>query len=85
MREPLGQGDTDITNHLPTVFASQEFHHTSPIRAAVGLEAGKPRVLRVIAFAYLEPITSFPEKNLFVLGLNASVVGAIKTHSSLNN
>ena len=52
-----GRGDPDITNHLPTVFASQDFGTTSPIRLAVGLREGNPRVLRVIAFAYLEPIT----------------------------
>jgi len=61
----IARGDSDITNHLPTVFASQDFYDTFPIRLAVGLRVGKPRVLRVIAFAYLEPITKLP-KHKFV-------------------
>ena len=56
-----GRGDSDITNHLPIVFAAQNFYYTSPIRLAVGLEAGKHRVLRVIAFAHLRPITKLPK------------------------
>ena len=56
----VGQGDSDITNHLPTVFASAESCSTSRIRRAVGLGTGKPRFLRVIAFASLEPITELP-------------------------
>ena len=54
-------GDPDTTNHLPTVFASQGFYYTSSIRLAVGLGAGKPRVLHVNAFPYLEPITELPK------------------------
>jgi len=55
------RGDSDITNHLPTVFASHDFCSTSRIRLAVGLGEGNPRVLRVIASAYLEPITELPK------------------------
>jgi len=57
------RGDPDIIHHLPTVFASRNFRSTSPIRLTIGLGEGKPRVLRVIAFAYLEPITQLPEHN----------------------
>jgi len=57
----FARGDPDITNHLPTVFASQDFRNTSRIRRAVGLGVGNPRVLRVIAFTYLEPITKLPK------------------------
>jgi hypothetical protein len=57
-----GRGDSDIINHLPTVFAWQDFEDTSPIRYAVGLEAGKPRRLRVIALQYLDPITTLSKE-----------------------
>jgi hypothetical protein len=51
------KGDSDILNHLPTVFASQVSHNnTSYIRMALGRETGKPRLMRCIAFAYLDPI-----------------------------
>jgi hypothetical protein len=53
-----GRGDSDITNHLPTVFTWQDFEDTSPIRHAIGLEVGNPRRLRVIALTYLNPITT---------------------------
>ena len=76
----IAQWDSDIANHLPTVFASQDSRNTSRIRHAVGLEAGKSLPLPTLI---LSP--RFPKKNLFVLGLIASVVGVIKTHSSLNN
>ena len=58
----VSRGDSDITNHLPTVFASQDFDRTSPIRRAVGLEAGNSRILRVIALTYLDPITTLSKE-----------------------
>lgn len=54
----------DITNHLPRVISSMDFPHTTGrIRSMVGLtprEEGHPRrrVLRVIVFDMLQPITT---------------------------
>jgi len=76
----VGQGDSDITNHLPTVFASDESCSTSRIRRTVGLGTGKPRVLHVIAFA---SITELPNQD-FVRARLVFVVSAVKTRSSLN-
>ena len=59
----VGQGDSDITNHLPAVFTSAESWSTSRIRRGVGLGTGKPLSLRVIAFASLEPITELPRQD----------------------
>ena len=56
------KGESDVINHLPTVFASQESHDTSYIRRALGLEPGNPRLLRSIVFAYLDPITELSKE-----------------------
>lgn len=62
------RGDTDITNHIPTVFAMQDFpYRTGTVRKALGIPAsgqGHPdsRVLRVIVFPYLKPITASTQK-----------------------
>ena len=62
------QGDTDITNHIPRVFAMQDFpYHTGTARRVVGIPERKeghpnPRVLRVIVFPSLRPITAFKER-----------------------
>ena len=54
-----GDEDSGIVEHLPVVIHSMDFtYNTSPVRAVLGLEAGKGRVLRVIVFAWLEPITT---------------------------
>jgi hypothetical protein len=52
------QGDSDIINHLPTILTYYDSCNTSYIRNSLDLEPGKPRLLRFIAFAYLDPITS---------------------------
>ena len=62
------QGDTDITNHIPRVFATQDFpYHTGTIRKALGIpdcKDGHPnsRLLRVIVFPRLRPITSLKRR-----------------------
>ena len=72
-------------NHLPTVFTSQECYNSSYIRSSPRLELGQPRLLSSVAFAYLDPITELSKEEFFVPGSIASVVGAIKTHSSLGH
>ena len=65
------QGDTDITNHIPRVFATQDFpYHTGTVRKALGIPAwedGHPssRLLRVIVFPRLRPITSLKRRFVY--------------------
>jgi hypothetical protein len=62
-------GDTDITDHLPIVTAQEDYEYkTGAVRRALGLrdnKAGYPRsrVLRVVVFPYLVPITSLAGKD----------------------
>jgi hypothetical protein len=54
-----GGEDSSITEHLPVVIQSTDSSYpTDLVRTVLGLEAGKGRVLRVIIFAWLEPITT---------------------------
>ena len=63
--------DRDITDHIPRVFATQDFpFRTGTVRTALGFserQDGHPdsRVMRVIVFPYLRPITSFPKRFTF--------------------
>jgi len=63
-------GDPDITNHIPKVFVTQDFPICmGTVRTALGIPARKEghpdsRVLRVIVFPYLRPITSFKRRFL---------------------
>jgi len=65
------RGDTDITNHIPTVFATENFPHcTANVHKALGIPERKdghpdPRVLRVIVFPHLQPIVAFKERFLY--------------------
>ena len=56
------RADPDIYNHLPTVYATQDFAcRTGAVREALQVqnEAGsQSRVLRVTVFTFLVPITS---------------------------
>ena len=56
------KGDSDVTNHLPTIFTHHQSYNTSYIRDSLELESGKPRLLRFIAFAYLDPITKLSKE-----------------------
>jgi len=54
-----GGEDSDITEHLPAVIQSEDFsYRTRDIRTRLDLDEGKCRKLRIIVFAWLEPITT---------------------------
>ena len=65
------QGNTDITNHIPTVFATQDFLYcTENVRKALGTPESMdghpdPRVLRHIVFPYLRPILKGARRFLY--------------------
>jgi hypothetical protein len=67
----LGRRDPAITNHLPVVIAEEDFpYFTGNVRNALGVSDGRPgysrsRVMRVIVFTLLEPITKL-RKSHFV-------------------
>lgn len=61
-------GEKKITSHLPDVIACRDFQYrTGRVRDALGLEdrerkLSRSRLLRVIVFPFLEPITTLPGK-----------------------
>ena len=65
------QGDTDITNHIPRAFATQDFpYRTGTVRKALGIpdcKDGHPdsRLLRVVVFPRLRPITSLKRRFIY--------------------
>ncbi|KAJ7587348.1 hypothetical protein C8J56DRAFT_941747 [Mycena floridula] len=55
----LASGDSMIVDHIPTVVAAQDFPEsaTSKIRSLLGLPSPRPKILRILVFERLEPIT----------------------------
>ena len=87
------EGDADITNHIPRVFATQDFlYRTGTVRKALGIPESKnghpdSRVLRVSVFPTFDLLP--PSKtDSFIPGLHVSAVRVIRlayAHSFLNH
>ncbi|KAJ7592574.1 hypothetical protein C8J56DRAFT_928969 [Mycena floridula] len=64
----LADGDPMILDHLPSVVVAQAFpkSSTSNIRNLLGLASHKPRMLQILVFDWLDPITTLKGEQFWV-------------------
>ncbi|KAJ7592603.1 hypothetical protein C8J56DRAFT_761228, partial [Mycena floridula] len=64
----LAEDDSNVLNHLPSVVVSQNFPEssTSKMRNLLDLPSHRPKILQILVFDRLEPITSLKGERFWV-------------------